>query len=155
MPYIARGEKYVYGWSKVGKAGRVAIPPEAMKDYRFIDGQKVILMSGSRRSGGFALTTRRLLRASPLSFVLTRVPGLESFKMPEGRPVRIGEGAFSWAMIEPGGCITLSREALSEYDIMAGDSLLVVKGSSLAIGFAQKGPLVEEAVQHRELEVFE
>ena len=53
MPQLARGGKYVYGWCKVSDGGRIAIPAEAMDDYGLKEHDKVILMSGSRRSGGF------------------------------------------------------------------------------------------------------
>ncbi|MEW6558549.1 MAG: hypothetical protein AB1349_14565, partial [Elusimicrobiota bacterium] len=62
MPRIAKGGKYVFGWSKVGKIGRIVIPKEAMKEYKFEVRERVILMSGSRRSGGFGITTLSLLK---------------------------------------------------------------------------------------------
>ena len=155
MPYIARGGKYVFGWSKVGSTGKIVIPQEAMEEYGLHDWQKVILMSGSRRSRGFGLTTPRLLRGSPLSSVLRRVPQLARFQMAEGRPVRVRERTFCWTTIEEGGYITLPVETLRAYEIMAGDLLLAVKGSAVAIGFARKGPIVDEALEHPQLEVFE
>ncbi len=155
MPYIARGGKYVFGWSKVDRTGKIAIPQEAMQEYGLSVWHKVILMSGSRRSGGFGLTTPALLRGSPLSSVLKRFPQLGAFRMPEARVVRIGQRAFCWTTIQEGGYITLPVETLREYEIMAGDLLLSVKGSALAIGFAAKGPILEEAREHPELTVFE
>jgi hypothetical protein len=155
MPYIARGAKYVFGWSKVGEAGKIAIPREAMQDYRFNDWQKVILMSGSRTSGGFAVTTPGLLRGSPLSSALDRLPELARFQMPEARTVRIRERAFCWTTIGEGGYIVLPEQTLREYGIMVGDLLLAVKGSALALGFALRGSIIEEASRHPELEVFE
>ncbi len=155
MPYVARGGEYVFGWSKVGTTGRIVIPQEAMKEYGLHEWQKVILMTGSRRSGGFALTTPRLLRDSPLSTVLSRFPRLGRFQMPEARVVRVGRTALCWTTIEEGGYIALPEGTLREYEIMAGDHLLAVKGSAVALGFAQRGPIVEEVLRERELEVFE
>ena len=155
MPQLTKGGKYVFGWSKVGKMGEIVIPREAMEEYRFHDWDRVILMSGSRKSGGFGVTTPSLLRRSPLSSVLSRVPGLGSFQMPEGKAVRIEGRSFCWTTIQEGGYITLPPETLREYEIREGDLLLSVKGSRLAIGFALKGPLVEEALVHPELEIFE
>jgi bifunctional DNA-binding transcriptional regulator/antitoxin component of YhaV-PrlF toxin-antitoxin module len=155
MPYIARGGKYVFGWSKVGEAGRIAIPQEAMKEYRLKDWQKVILMSGSRTSRGFALTTPGLLRSSPLSSILDRLPQLARFQMPEARVVRVGERAVCWTTIGEGGYISLPGGTLAEYGIMAGDLLLAVRGSAVALGYALRGPIIDEAANHPELEVFE
>ncbi len=155
MTQIVKGGEYVYGWSKVGQTGRVAIPREAMDEYGFKEHDKVILMSGSRRSGGFAMTTPSLLRGTPLSAVLQRFPRLRTFQMPEARVVRVGGRAFCWALIDESGHLTLPGETLREYGIMPGDRLLTVRGSRLALGFARRGPIVDEAATHPELEVFE
>jgi len=155
MPLIARGGKYVYGWSKVGETGRIAIPKEAMDEYRLNERDKVILMSGSRRSAGFALTTPDLLRGSPLSAVLRRFPRLRTFQMPEARTVRLEGRAFCWTTIEEGGYIALPEQTLRDYEILPGDRLLTVRGSDLALGFVLRGPIMDEAALHPELEVFE
>jgi len=155
MPLIARGGKYVYGWSKVGETGRIAIPKEAMDEYSLKERDKVILMSGSRRSAGFALTTPALLGGSPLSAVLRRFPRLRTFQMPEARTVRLEGRAFCWTTIEEGGYISLPEQTLREYEILPGDRLLTVRGSDLALGFALSGPIIDEAALHPELEVFE
>jgi bifunctional DNA-binding transcriptional regulator/antitoxin component of YhaV-PrlF toxin-antitoxin module len=145
----------MFGWSKVSKTGKIVIPKEAMDQYKLHDWDKVILMSGSRRSGGFGVTTPSLLRSSPLSAVLSRLPGLASFQMPEGKVIRIEGRAFCWATIQKSGHITLPAQTLREYEIGEGDLLLAVRGSHLALGFALRGPIVEEASEHPELEVFE
>jgi hypothetical protein len=43
---------------------------------------------------------------------------------------------------------------LKLYGIEPGDDLLVIRGSGLALGFAVRGPIVEEARNHPELERF-
>jgi bifunctional DNA-binding transcriptional regulator/antitoxin component of YhaV-PrlF toxin-antitoxin module len=155
MPQLARGGKYVYGWSKVSEGGRIAIPAEAMPEYGLKEHDKVILMSGSRRSGGFAVTTPGLLGGSPLSAVLQRFPRLRTFQMPEGRVVRVEGRPLCWTSIGEDGSITLPEETLREYEVLPGDRLLAVRGSGLALGFALRGPLVDEALTHSEIEVFE
>jgi bifunctional DNA-binding transcriptional regulator/antitoxin component of YhaV-PrlF toxin-antitoxin module len=155
MPHIVRSGKYVYGWSKVGESGRIAIPKEAMDEYGLKEHDKVILMSGSRRSGGFAVTTPSLLRGTPLSAVLQRFPRLRTFQMPEARVVRVEGRAFCWAGVDEGNYITLPGLTLREYGIIPGDRLLTVRGSELALGFALRGPIVDEAATLPDLEVFE
>lgn len=155
MPQLVRGGEYVYGWSRVTEGGRISIPPEAMKEYGLKEQGRIILMSGSRRSGGFAVTTPALLAGSPLSAVLQKFPRLRTFQMPEARVVRVEGRSFCWASIEEGGYLRLPEETLREYDILPGDRLLTVRGSDLALGFARTGPLVDEALTHREIEVFE
>ena len=155
MPQLARGGKYVYGWSEVSEGGRFAVPKEAMDEYGLKEHDKVILMSGSRRSGGFAVTTPRLLSGSPLSAMLQKFPRLRTFQMPQARVVRVQGRSFCWSTIDNEGYITLPYETLREYEVLPGDRLLTVKGSGLALGFAQRGPLVDEALLHAEIEVFE
>jgi hypothetical protein len=75
--------------------------------------------------------------------------------MPEGRVVRVEGRPLCWTSIEEDGSITLPDETLREYEILPGDRLLTVRGSGLALGFALKGPLVDEALTHAEIEVFE
>ena len=62
MPQLVKGGKHVFGWSKVGEQGSIVIPSEAFAEYHLITGENVILMSGSKTSGGFGLTKRESLR---------------------------------------------------------------------------------------------
>jgi bifunctional DNA-binding transcriptional regulator/antitoxin component of YhaV-PrlF toxin-antitoxin module len=155
MPQLVKGGKQTYGWSVVSETGRIAIPQEAMHEYGFSEYDKVILMSGSRRSGGFAVSTPARLAGSPLSTVLDGFSRLRTFQMREGSIVRAGGRAYCWTMIDEGGYITLPLDTLREYKILPGDRLLTVRGSGLALGFAVKGPIVDEAAAHAELEIFE
>jgi bifunctional DNA-binding transcriptional regulator/antitoxin component of YhaV-PrlF toxin-antitoxin module len=155
MPQLVKGGKYVFGWSKVGKAGKIASPKEAMEEYKFNDGEKVILINGSHRSGGFGITKASLLKDTPLSSILNRFPGLECFQIPKGKIIRDGKRAFCWTIIKKGGSIALPIETLKAYGLKIGDLLLVVRGSYLAIGFLVRGPIIEEALRHPELKIFE
>jgi bifunctional DNA-binding transcriptional regulator/antitoxin component of YhaV-PrlF toxin-antitoxin module len=155
MPQIFKDGEYVYGWSKVSEGGRIAIPREAMDEYGLKERDKVIVMSGSRRSGGFAVTTPSHLRDTPLAAVLRRFPRLRTYQMPEARVVRVEGRAFCWAAIGEGNYLTLPGMTLREYGIMPGDRLLTVRASRLALGFALRGPIVDEAAALRDLEVFE
>lgn len=155
VPQITKGGKYVFGWSTVGEQGRIAIPKEAMDEYGFRERDKVILMSGSRQSGGFAVTTPKLLSGSPLAAALQRYGRLRTFQMPEARVVRVEGRSFCWTSVGEGGCLTLPYETLREYGILPGDRLLTVRGSGLALGFALRGPIVDVALTHPGIEVFE
>lgn len=42
MPRLVKGGKWVYGWVTVGPEGKVAIPPEAWREYDFHAGNKAI-----------------------------------------------------------------------------------------------------------------
>jgi hypothetical protein len=70
MPQLVKGGKYVFGWVYVRKDGSITIPNEAYLEYGFIQDKNGFITSGSKRSGGFGLTSARLLKNSILSKTL-------------------------------------------------------------------------------------
>ena len=155
MPRIVKGGKYIFGWSRIGEGGRIKIPDEAMAEYGLVIGDRVIIMSGSIRSGGFSITTVNLIKDSPLSSILPVIPEMESCHSPPGVTVRVKKRLFCRTTIEKSGCITLPVETLDEYGIKTGGLLLSIRGSNRALGFAVRGPIVEEASRHPEITVFQ
>lgn len=129
MPQLVKGGKWVFGWTVVNSAGEVRIPPEAYAEYGFQPGEQVILLRGSRRSGGVGVAQRETLARS-------RVP------LPKRA---LGEG-----MIDKNKRVIFPPQA----GFQEGERLLVVRGSGLALGFVQRGPIYEEALRHPEIEVF-
>jgi bifunctional DNA-binding transcriptional regulator/antitoxin component of YhaV-PrlF toxin-antitoxin module len=154
MSRLVKGGKYVYGWSEVGSDGRVMVPDEALAEYNLKPQCKVILLSGSRRSGGFALTTPSLLKNSRLSVILNKNPQLAGFQLPEGETIMIAGKPYCWVTLNSNGCVTVPLETLKEYGVNPGDLLLSVRGSCLALAFCVKGPLIDEAKKHSSLTLF-
>jgi len=154
MPRLVKGGKYVYGWSKVGKKGRIVIPPEALEEYNLTGSKSVYLVSGSKRSGGFGVTTMELLEDSPLAVMVNKNPPLAEFQVPEGEVVDISGRPWCWVQSQKGS-ITIPPETLALYGVSPGDLLLSVRGSRVALGFLIKGPIIEEAKTHSEIELFE
>lgn len=153
MPQLVKGGKHVFGWSRVGNTGRIIIPPAALAEYRLKESGKLILMPGSRTSGGFGLGDCDSVRESPLGRAVNLHPGLKKFQTPEGEAVEYKGKTYCWAELRNGG-IAIPAGTLAEYGIRIGARLLVIRGSGLALGFAARGPIVEEAGKHPELEVF-
>lgn len=153
MPQLVKGGKHVYGWSKVGPNGRIVVPNEAIIEYGFETVSKVILMPASKRSGGFALTTPSLLKNSQLSVILDREPRLAEFQLHEGETVTIGARLYCWVKLN-NEKFTVPVQTLKEYGVNVGNKLLSVRGSSLALSFVVKGPLIEEAKKHPNLATF-
>ncbi len=104
----------------------MTIPPEARREYGFRAGDELLFLRGSRRSGGFGVSTLRQMTIS----LRERVLG-------QGR---IGE---DWQVVVP-----------PEADVRPGDRLVAVRGSRYALGFVARGPIYEAALKHLELEVF-
>jgi hypothetical protein len=127
MPQLVKGGKWVFGWCIVGPAGEIQIPPEAYVEYDFQPGEKVFIIRGSQRSGGVSIGRPEKIENSPVKLCF------------------IGE-----ATIDVLGRITLPTEA----NIQPGERLLAVRGSSLALGFLQRGSIFEEALKHQGIEIF-
>ncbi len=129
MPQLVKGGKWVFGWVLVGPQGAVTIPPEAWNEYAFQTEDEVIFVPGSRRSGGFGLSTPRLLEQM-------------------GRPLQ--------ARILARGRIAENRQVTvpTAIGVRPGDRLLAVRGSGKALGFVAEGPIYDEALKHPSLEVF-
>jgi hypothetical protein len=129
MPQLVKGGKWVFGWVLVGPQGAVTIPPGAWDEYAFQTEDEVIFLPGSRRSGGFGLSTPRLLEQM-------------------GRPLQV--------RVLARGQIAENRQVIipPTIGIRPGDRLLAVRGSGKALGFVATGPIYEEALRHPSLEVF-
>ena len=151
MPQLVKGGKHAFGWSRVRASGRIMIPPEAITEYHLQESDKLIVMPGSRTSGGFGLGSRESVKKSPIGTVLHAHPELAECRVPEGEVIEHGGKPFCWVELGNGG-ITVPPATLACYGIRIGARLLVIRGSGLAVGFAVRGPIVEEAWKHPVLE---
>jgi bifunctional DNA-binding transcriptional regulator/antitoxin component of YhaV-PrlF toxin-antitoxin module len=155
MPQIVKGGKYVYGWSKVSNRGKIVIPNEAKEEYNLTTCNEVILMPGSKRSGGFSLTTKELLKTARLSVIIDNCLKLAEHQEPEGRAIEINGKPYCWVKLNEDGTIIVPLETLKIYGINPGDLLLSVRGSNVALGFPARGPIIDEAKKHLDINLFE
>jgi hypothetical protein len=125
---MAKGGKWVFGWAVVGPGNKIRIPPAAFDEYGFQPGEIVLLTRGSQRSGRFGIGRQEKLAGSTL------------------RSRFLGQ-----SVISDGGWVKLPEEAHDH----PGQHLLVVRGSGLAPGFIQQGPIFDEAQRHPEIETHE
>lgn len=153
MPQLVKGGKYVFGWSKVGTDGRIVIPYEAVEEYNLADCTRVILIPGSKRSGGFGLTTAEKLQGTPFTSIADTFAQAD-LHIPGGEVVDINGTPCCWVELRHER-ITVPVETLKTYGVNPGDMLLSARGSHVALGFLVKGPIIEEAKTHNEIEVFE
>ena len=127
MPQLAKGGKWVFGWTTIGQDLDVLVPPAAYQEYGFQAHEEVVFLRGSRSSSGFIMGKRSKVLAS---IIKTRIlaEGLMGEKMKVRLPSVLG--------------------------FKAGDKLLVVRGSGLALSFLRFGRICEEALRHPEIEEF-
>ncbi|MBN2325254.1 MAG: hypothetical protein JXQ30_16105 [Spirochaetes bacterium] len=162
MPKLVKGGKWVYGWSVVGMDCRVLVPPDARDEYGFALEEDVLVMSGSRRSMGFAVTTEALLSGTPFQrhfegyLEFLEYYEKNSMTGEDPRAVFSQKGkALSRVFLDERGCLQMWRALLERYGVSPFDRLLGVRGSGIALGFVVKGPIVKEAEKHPEIRVFE
>ena len=116
MPRIVKGAKYIFGWSTVGKDGRIAIPPEAWKEYGFKKGQKAYLLPGSQKSGGFGLSTSSTLKNTQLEAVLQQHSELFKNGSHEGGVITINKRVYSWVMLRQVCCVQIPLDTLAVFE---------------------------------------
>ena len=154
MPQLVKGGKHVFGWSKVGNNGVIKIPPEVIEEYQLQPYDKVIIISGSKTSGGFSIVKFEVLKNSPLSVVLDNNPDLARFQLSNGEPIQYNNRYFCWTEISKNGKIHLPIETLRLYGIKLRDNILSARGSGLGVGFLVRGPIIQEARKHSDLKIF-
>lgn len=143
MPQLAKGGKFVFGRSIVSDDLTVRVPDMTVGEYGL--GGRVILMSGSRTSGGFRVSSAQLLKGTVYGGFLRDIPALLDYTLEEGACVKHKNSQYCWVRLDAGNRIVLTKEAAEAYGVKAGDGLIVIRGSNIASVFASKGPLVELA----------
>jgi hypothetical protein len=130
---LVKGGKWTWGWVVVGQDRTLPIPPDAWREYGFREGEEAIFLPGSRRSGGFSIST----------------PGLVADaheRMGGAGPRTLGRSQFS-----DGQRVTLPPQIA----VLRGARLLTVRGSCYGLGFIARGPIYAEALKHPDLQVFD
>jgi len=145
MPQLRKGGKFIFGWSLIRPDATIKLPDSAVNEYKIASEGKVILISGSRKTGGFCVSRRKLLANSEIGEVLREIPQLDSYAVPEGSFAKWKGRLYCWLAISTEGTIRLTDEIFQGLSIKKGDRLLCIRGSDIAFVMGAKGPLVELA----------
>jgi len=146
MPRIAKGGKYVFGWSIVSPLGRIRVPPAAWAEYGLRGARRVYLMEGSKASGGFCVMPPPLLAKSVIGRLLFAAEhGLRDFRVPEAEPRPFKGRWYCWVGVDGKGRSDLPEKTRVAYGVRPGDALLVIRGSDIAFVMAATGPLLAAA----------
>jgi len=106
----------------------IRIPPETYVEYGFKAGKAVFITRGSQTSGELGVGRWERLSHEKVS-MQSRLIGQSSIN--SERQVVIPQNS----------------------SVMPGERMLAVRGSGLALGFIQCGPIYEEALKHAEIEI--
>jgi hypothetical protein len=155
MPQLVKGGKYIFGWTLINKDFKIRIPDETYDEYKFTETDKLIILSGSKSSGGFSVITPNSIINSKFSKNIIRLVGYEkvknSFTTDKLEIIKLGERVISWTSIDKERYFRLSIELISLLNINIGDKLLVGRGSGLGPAFIAKGTIYKEALKHKDL----
>ena len=155
MPQLVKGGKYVFGWTRIKNDRRIRIPDEAFDEYRLNKTDKIVLMDGSKTSGGFNINApASIINSKPGQQVLALLGYNKesgSFTTRRLEMVRSGERWICWTMPDHEKKIRLSKKLMNTLGLNTGSRLLVVRGSGLGPAFINKGPLYNEAIKHKDL----
>ncbi len=141
----------MYGLCFIGRDGRIVVPPEAADEYGFRAGDVLIAMTGSRRSGGFALGRPDTIRRGGITPLVRAAEGLVSGAP---GPVRLGGRLLAAVTLSAEGNIVMLPDVLTGFQLHAGDPLAAGRGSYLALAFLARGPIMTAARGYPGLPVY-
>lgn len=137
--------KFIYGWLKVGADNQVPLPPPALEEYRIKPDTDLILLQGDKIEGGFSVVSLEKLKASAMGVILERYSQLE--KAPAGEGVVVQGRSKIYARVHLGadGRLRLPAAVQKAFKIKAGDRLLAVRESEIAVALMAAGVCVDSA----------
>jgi hypothetical protein len=155
MPQLVKGGKYVFGWTVLRDDLRIRIPDETYEEYKFIKTDQLIIMSGSKSSGGFSICSPHTMSNYKLSNNIFGLIGYvkesDSFTRERLEMVKSGKRLISWTYLDKEKYFMLSKELVDSLDLETGCRLLVGRGSGMGPAFISKGIIFNEALKHRDL----
>lgn len=145
MPQLNKGGKFVFGLSELHGDLSVVIPPQAFTEYHVEADDSLIIFTGSKSSGGFCVTSKRMLGQSELGKILADNPDLceaeSEWTAYKGRKYR--------AIKRSGNRLSLTEADLQMLGIAKGDVLMCVRSSDIAFTFMHHGPLLERSKNYQ------
>jgi hypothetical protein len=148
MPQLKKRGKYIFGWSIVNDEYRILLPPEAIAEYGILEEKKVIIISGSKRTGGFCVSRKGLLEKSALKDLLVVHSELINDGIQEGTFIKYKGRLYCWLSISENGELTLTRNIIEMLEISKKQKLLSIRGSDIAFVMGAKGPLIQRAQEY-------
>lgn len=155
MPQITKGGKFIYGWSLINKDYSVYLPPQAVREYGINSSGKIILMSSSKTTGGFCISSKKLFLNSKLSSLTHKLQEVFEYQTEKEELIFYNDRFYAWTNIDEEGRIRLNKKTLDYLELKVSERLLVIRSSSLAFTLGAKGPIFERvAASKAEIKVF-
>ncbi len=145
MPQMNKGGKFIFGESVIRPDGRVQLPLQAVDEYHIASEGKAYLFTGSKITGGFCITRQGLLLPSKLGHILTEIPSLLHYEVPDGAFIPYKGRSYCWTAVSATGEIMLTVEMMAFLHLKPKMRLLSIRSSDIAFTMGAKGPLLEKA----------
>lgn len=144
MPQLNKGGKFVFGICVLGEDLAVRLPPQALAEYAMAAESRVVLMSGSKSTGGFVVSTLGLLAPSKLGHILRALPALAAGSLEPGVLLPYKGRLYGAAPLAQGR-ILLAPGHTKAFGLSPGARLLCIRSSDIAFTLGAKGPLWDRA----------
>jgi hypothetical protein len=96
MPQLNKGEKYVFGWSVIKENRCVYFQKEVIDESHLSECSKLIMISGSKITGGFCISTYQTLLDSKLNNILKSNPKLMKKEIADGEMISYKGRRYGW-----------------------------------------------------------
>ena len=117
MPQMNKGGKFIFGISLIHADGAVLLPAQAVNEYEIAKEGRVILLSGSKSTGGFCVTRKGLLENSRLSQILSENPALSNYEINEGEFIKYKGRFYCWKRIDTSGRLQLDDKLYCKFAV--------------------------------------
>lgn len=156
MPQLNKGGKYVFGWSMIRNNGEIYFPPAVLEEYSLMSDPEIIIFTGSKVTGGFCVTNRKMLQASKLQHILKDLPELtKHLEKGPGDFMGYKGRSYAWLPLSPNGSIKMPVHTMSFLNLISGAKLMSIRSSDIAFTMGAKGPLVDKGLNYAgHIEVF-
>lgn len=155
MPQMNKGGKFIFGKSLIKDDYSINFPIQAINEYNITQENKIIIFTGSKSTGSFCVTSKRLLEKSLLKNILIENPSLNNYELIEGDLIHYKGRYYTWISITKDGMIRLPFKTAKFLDIKPGNTLLSIRSSNIAFTMGAKGPLIEKSNNYTgKIEVF-
>ena len=145
MPQIRKGGKYVFGWSIIKNDFSIQFPIEAINEYNICSEGKIFLITGSKTTGGFAVSKKAFMENSIYNNIFIEYNDLGNYKTKEGDFFQYKSRKYTWININNEGKIFLNKNILNNLLLNTNDKLLSIRSSNIAFMMGVKGPLIDGA----------
>ncbi|MBK5721803.1 hypothetical protein JGH11_13060 [Dysgonomonas sp. Marseille-P4677] len=155
MPQIAKGGKFIFGWSVIKNNYMIQLPFLAVEEYNITSEKKVYIISGSEHTSGFCVSRKGILGCSKMKDILTDNPLLNDYKTKEGEFLKYKGRLYCWLPVSDDGILQFTEDIIKILSLKIGDKLLSIRGSDVAFVMGVKGRLVEYATKSNDaIEVY-